>query len=77
MMDTLLSLLKLINTFTPAGIIVLLIGLVYLAFHQRKQVEQLSDNHLHEVLEVLHRIEVSLARLEANIMRILGHVDRD
>lgn len=58
-----MELLALLNSFSPLGVIALLAYIVYLLVNQRQQVHAIKTNHLHglpEMLEILHRIELTL-----------------
>lgn len=72
-LDLLLPIFQIANTLTPLGIIGLLIGLLYLMLLQGRRVKRLSDNHLHDVLETLQRIERTM---ESNFARILERLER-
>ena len=70
-MEELQELLKAANGMSPMGIIALMATIIWLLVKGRQQVAKLSDNHLHELpelvensrktVDVLQRIEVGLA----------------
>lgn len=69
-MDTILELFTAANNLTPLAIIGLLVGVVLILVQSMKKVDVIRDNHLKHVdqklgamIEVLHRIEVGIAKL--------------
>lgn len=81
-MNELLELLTAANGMTPMGIIALMGTIIFLLIRGKQQVEKLSNNHLHELpelvensrktVDVLQRIEVSLG---GNFAQINGKLD--
>ncbi len=72
-MDVILQVLQFANTISPIGVIALLVGLLYLVLQQKQKVQTIGDNHLHEITDILYRMERSM---EANFARILERLDR-
>jgi len=67
-MDVLISLLTTLNSLSPLAVIALLGVVIYMLVkgqtgqsNLKGQVTDLGENHLHEVLETLQRIEVSMS----------------
>ncbi len=79
-MDWLIQLFQTANALSPVGIIGLLIGLLYLNYVQKKKVDTIESNHLHEVSDHLYSISDTLQRMERNMetnfARILERLDR-
>lgn len=68
-MESLNSLLQILNTLSPLAVIALLAVIIFMLVQQQKgvakqeQVNEIRDNHLHDLpamLETLQRIEVKL-----------------
>ena len=64
-MDAIATLLEIVNSLSPLAVIALLAIVIFLLVRGKQEVSQqvttISDNHLHEVADVLQRIEVTLA----------------
>ena len=79
-MELVLQVLQLANTLSPIGVIGLLVGLLYLVINQKKQVDTIESNHLHEVTDHLYKISETLQRternMEVNFAKILERLDR-
>ena len=83
-MTEILELLKAVNGMTPIGIITLMAIIIFLLVKGRKDVKDLSDNHLHDLpllvensnrtVDVLQRIEV---RLGEDLTYIKERVSRE
>ena len=80
-MDSLITLLTTLNTLSPLAVIALLSIVIYLLVKGKTEVSEkvtnISDNHLHELPEILatlQRIEVSMAKEFSWIRsRLNGH----
>ena len=71
-METLVSLLAALNSLTPLAIVGLLAIIIFMLVRQKSETDtklvSISDNHLSglpEMQETLHRIELTLERLDA------------
>lgn len=78
-MESLIGLLQTLNSLSPLAVIGLLGLVIFLLVRGKTEVstkvDTISDNHLHEVLEVLQRIEVTLNKEFSYLKaRINGHV---
>lgn len=67
-----LIILQYLNTLSPLGLAGLL-ALVLWRMASWKQVANVSDNHLHEVVDALRRVEVAQAAGFAAILARLNH----
>lgn len=56
--------LSAVNAVSPLGLAVLLAYVIYLLISQRGKVQELGDNHLHDVTARLDAVIASLGRLE-------------
>ena len=72
-MDWLIQIFQIANTLSPIGIIGMLVGLLYLVQVQYKKVHAIETNHLHDLTDILQRME---RNMEVNFAKILERLDR-
>lgn len=84
MIEMIVSLLTALNALTPLAIVGLLAVIIFMLVRQKSQTDNklvsISDNHLSglpEMSEALHRIEITLEKLDAYLRARLNHVDKE
>lgn len=68
MFDAITALLATANAIQPLGVIALLAVVIYKQVNATRQVSTITDNHLHdmpEILETLQRMERTMAALDS------------
>lgn len=69
-METLIALLETLNTLTPIGIIALLGVVIFMIVYRnplkpiQNSLAEVKDNHLHDVVNQLDRMNETLQRIE-------------
>lgn len=78
-METIVTILQLLGSLSPVGVIALLAVVIYLLVRGEtaadKKVELLTNNHLHEVTDALARMENTLKTINDNIVHIKARIN--
>ena len=76
-MDGIVELLNTLNAFSPLGVAALLALIIYMLVKGKQEVatkvDTLGENHIHEILEVLQRIELKMTEEFSFIRSRLNH----
>lgn len=67
-MEEIKLILSVLKEFSPMGTIALALIVIWQLVKQRKDVKVLKDNHSHEIIDALKRIEEKLDKINDNVI---------